>query len=231
MFKKLSDGVYGMSEGAVIEFHDFVVVFEAYGSSRASIGKLASIRQTFPGKPIRYVVSSHFHDDHLGGVRPYVAEGVTLLTTRDAEPRIRQVLAARHEMRPDTFSVRAGVPAIEIIERSRVIEDGTQRLELYQIGPTAHVDQILIGYLPKEKILIEGDLLDMGNGRPNAGGEDTEQLAAKLRELHLDVERIIPIHGMPGTLRDLEKALQMHRARAKCPRELVQRLFCDWSSR
>jgi len=230
-FKKLSDGVYGMSEGAVIEFRDFVVVFEAYGSSRASEGKLANIRRTFPGKPIRYVVSSHYHDDHLGGVRPFGAEGVTFLTTRDAEPRIREVLASRHEMRADTFSVRANIPAIEIIERSRVIEDGTQRLELYQIGPTAHVDQMLVGYLPKEKILIEGDLLDIGEGSPNAGGEDTEQLAAKLRELHLDVERIIPIHGMPGTLRDLQKALDMHRARASCPRELVQRLYCEWNSR
>ncbi len=226
-FKKLSEGVYGMSGGAVIEFRDFVVVFEAYGNSRSSEGKLANIRRAFPGKPIRYVVSSHYHDDHIGGVRPFVAQGVTFLTTRDAEPRIREVVAGRHEMRPDTISVQVRTPAIEIIERSRVLEDGTQRLELYQIGPTAHVDQMLIGYLPRQKILIEGDLLDIGEGRPSAGGEDTEQLAAKIRELKLDVERIIPIHGLPGTLRDLEKSLQMHRARARCPETLVQRLFCD----
>ncbi|MFL5493036.1 MAG: MBL fold metallo-hydrolase [Gemmatimonadales bacterium] len=229
---KLADGVYAMPGSAAIEFHDFVVVFEAYGSSRQSKANIARIRATFPGKPVRYVVSSHYHEDHLGGVRPYAAEGVTFLTTADAEARIVQVLAGRHVMRPDTFNVRPLKPTVERIERSRVIEDSTRRLVLYQIGPTAHVDKILIGYLPKEKILIEGDLLDIPGGKPSAGGEDTEQLAAKLRELRLQVERILPIHGTPGTLGDLDRALTMHRARSRCPQRLVERLFCDfWSSR
>lgn len=228
----VADGVYAMPGGAVIPFHDFVLVFEAYGSSRWSDANIARIGDTFPGKSIRYVVSSHYHEDHLGGVRPYAAEGVTFLTTADAEARIAQVLAARHVMRPDAFSLRPVTPRIEIVERTRVIEDDTRRLVLYQIGPTAHVNQMLIGYLPAERILIEGDLLDIPGGKPAAGGEDTEQLAAALRELGLDVERIIPIHGSPGTVSDLERAVTMHRARAACPQDLVRRLFCDfWSSR
>ena len=229
---KLAEGVYAMPASAAIEFRDFVVVFEAYGGSRLSDANFARIQATFPGKRVRYVVSSHYHEDHLGGVRRYAAEGATFLTTRDAEARIRNNLAGRHVMRPDTFSVRPVQPAIEIIERSRVIEDSTRRLELYQIGPTAHADQILIGYLPKERILIEGDLLDIPDGKPSAGGEDTEQLATKLGELSLEVERIIPIHGSPGTRGDLDRAVAMHRARASCPTSLVERLFCDfWTPR
>ena len=230
---KVADGVYRMPASAVIEFRDFVLVFEAYSPSSRSEGNIARIRATFPGKPIRYVVSSHYHQDHLGGVRPYAALGtVTFLTTADAEPRIVQVLNGRHLVRPDSFSVHPVKPKIEIVERLRIIEDSTRRLELYQIGPTAHVDKILIAYLPKERILIEGDLLDMPDGKPAAGGEDTEQLAAKIRELKLDVATIIPVHGLPGPMSSLEEAVRMHRARATCSRAFVQRLFCDfWSPR
>ncbi|MFL5527520.1 MAG: MBL fold metallo-hydrolase [Gemmatimonadaceae bacterium] len=229
---KVAEGVYRMPASAAIEFRDFVLVFEAYGSSGLSEANIARVRTTFPQKPIRYVISSHYHEDHLGGVRPYAAEGVTFLTTSDAVSRIATTLSGRHVMRPDTLSARSLRPKIEIVERSRVIEDSTRRLVLYQIGPTAHVDKILVGYLPKEKILIEGDLLDIPDGKPAAGGEDTEQFARKLREMGLEVEQIIPIHGLPGTMTDLQRALEMHRARAGCSQQLVQRLFCDfWSAR
>jgi hypothetical protein len=105
--------------------------------------------------------------------------------------RLRENLLVRHVFRPDSFSAVPKNPPIEIVDSIRVIEDGTRRLELYQIGPAAHVDRILIGYLPKERILIEGDLLD--------------------------VAVIVPIHGSPSsaTMQDLERAVAMQRARAK----------------
>jgi glyoxylase-like metal-dependent hydrolase (beta-lactamase superfamily II) len=183
-----------------------------------------------PAKPIRYVVSSHYHEDHLGGVREFAALGASFLTTRDAVERLRANLLARHVLRPDSFSAMPKNPTIEIVDSVRVIEDGERRLELYQIGPTAHVDRILIGYLPKERILIEGDLLDMPGEKPAAGGEDTQQFANKIREMRLDVERIVPIHGSPATatMQDLERAVAMHRARAQCSPELVTRLFCGF---
>jgi glyoxylase-like metal-dependent hydrolase (beta-lactamase superfamily II) len=228
--RKLSDGVYALQASVAVEFTDFVVVFEAYGSSRTSIGNLARVRSVIPSKPIRYVISSHYHEDHLGGVREYAALGATFITTRDAVDRLRANLLVRHVMRPDSFSTGPKKPTIEIVDSVRVIEDETRRLELYQIGPTAHVDRILIGYLPKERILIEGDLLDMPGQKPAAGGEDTEQFADKIRQLRLDVAVIVPIHGSPasGTMQDLERAVAMHRARAKCSQELVARLFCGF---
>jgi glyoxylase-like metal-dependent hydrolase (beta-lactamase superfamily II) len=228
--RKLADGVYALPGGVAVEFADFVAVFEAYGDSRRSAGNIARLRTVIPAKPIRYVISSHYHDDHLGGVREYAALGADFITTRDAVERLRANLLMRHSLRPDSFSAAPRNPAIEIVDSVRVIEDATRRLELYQIGPTAHVDRILIGYLPRERILVEGDLLDMPGERPSAGGEDTEQLAERIRALRLDVDRIVPIHGSPatGTMQDLERAVAMHRARAGCSQELVARLFCGF---
>jgi glyoxylase-like metal-dependent hydrolase (beta-lactamase superfamily II) len=213
-----------------VEFSDFVVIFEAYGDSRRSAGNIARLRSVIPAKPIRYVVSTHYHEDHLGGVREYAALGASFLTTRDAVARLRENLTGRHILRPDSFSAAPKNPTIEVVDSVRVIEDGSRRLELYQIGPSPHVDQILIGYLPKERILLEGDLLDMPGAKPSVGGEDTEQFAAKIRELRLDVAQIVPIHGSPavGTMQDLERALAMQRALRKCSTELVKRLFCEF---
>ena len=228
--RKLAEGVYALSASVAVEFNDFVVVFEAYGDSRRSAGNIARLRSVIPSKPIRYVISSHYHEDHLGGVREYAAHGASFLTTRDAVERLRENLLVRHVMRPDSFSAAPANPKIDIVDSVRVIEDGAQRLELYQIGPTAHVDRILIGYLPKDRILIEGDLLDMPGEKPAAGGEDTEQFAEKIRALRLNVERIVPIHGSPATatMQDLERAVAMHRARAQCSADLVTRLFCGF---
>ena len=38
---------------------------------------LDAVRRTVPGKPVRYVAFSHHHDDHGGGLRPYIAEGIS----------------------------------------------------------------------------------------------------------------------------------------------------------
>lgn len=226
--RKLADGVYGLQAGIAVEFNDFVVVFDAYTDNRRSIGNIARLRSVIPSKPIRYVISSHYHNDHLGGSREYAALGASFVTTRDAVGPLRDILSARHRIRPDSFSLAPRDVAIDIVDSVRIIEDGTRRLELYQIGPTAHVDRILIAYLPKERILIEADLLDTPLGRPAAGGEDTEQLMNKIHELHLDVSQIVPVHGSPAsaTMQDLERAVAMHRARASCSPELVTRLFC-----
>ena len=228
--RKLAEGVYALQGALAVEFNDFVVVFEAYGDGRRSAVNIARLRSVIPSKPIRYVISSHYHQDHLGGVREYAALGAGFITTRDAVERLRDNLLVRHAMRPDGFSAAPRNPAIEIVDSVRVIEDGTRRLELYQIGPTAHVDRILIGYLPRERILVEGDLLDMTGGNPVAGGEDTEQFAKKIAELRLDVAVLVPIHGSPGTgtMQDLDRAVAMHRALAKCSQELVARLFCGF---
>jgi hypothetical protein len=94
------------------------------------------------------------------------------------------------------------------------------------VGPNSHVNQILIGYLPAERILFEGDLLDIANGQPTAGGEDTAELASAIRSLGLTFDRLIPVHGNPGTAADLEKSLRRGLARAKCPAGAQRRAPC-----
>src|SRR5262245_109900 len=90
--RKLADGVYGLQASIAVEFSNFVVVFDAYTDNRRSVGNIAQLRSAIPSKPVRYVVSSHYHHDHLGGSREYAALGASFITTRDAVEPLRDIL-------------------------------------------------------------------------------------------------------------------------------------------
>jgi glyoxylase-like metal-dependent hydrolase (beta-lactamase superfamily II) len=188
-------------------FHDFIVVFEAPLGSAYTAASLALIRATVPDKPIRYVVSTHFHFDHVAGVRTYIAEGIPILTTPDAIAVIERIGAAKHSMHPDALSRMPRTPRVEAVTGRRVIDDGTNRVELYDIGPTDHVTHMVAAYFPKDEVLFEADLWDIGSTEQVIAGTDTVALAAKIRELGLQVKRIVPVHGAPGTIRMLDQAL------------------------
>ena len=70
---------------------------------------------------------------------------------------------------------------------------------------------MIVAYLPKERILFEADALDLDVPDGQVGtpvvGDDTRQLARKIDELGLAVERIVPVHGRIGTIEDLRESL------------------------
>ena len=80
----LAPGVVLMGGGShnsiAVEFKDYVTVIEGPLSNQRTNAVVAEVRKTFPNKPIRYLVNTHNHFDHLGGVRGYVAEGATVIT-------------------------------------------------------------------------------------------------------------------------------------------------------
>lgn len=188
-------------------FRDDVVVFEAPLSGKYSKAGLDLVHVTAPGKPIRCVVSTHFHFDHVAGVRTYVAEGVPIVTTPDAKGVIERVASAQHTMHPDALSRSPQSPRVETVTDKRVFDDGTNRAELYDFGPTEHVAQMLVAYFPKQKVLFVADLWDIVSTDLVIAGSDAVTLAQRIRERGLQVERIIPVHGVPGTMEMLNNGL------------------------
>lgn len=207
--KKLADGVYailGPYNSVFVVFKDYVLVLEAGLSNRYAQSSIAKIKKVASDKPIRYLVSTHFHYDHLGGVRSYIAEGATIVTTPTAKTAIEYAADATHAMRPDALSLNPKAPIVETIKDKRVFDDGLRRVELYQIS-SPHVAEMIIAYMPKEKLLFEADMLDIHEAGIHPAGNDTVDLAQQLKRLKLDIERIIPVHGRMGTIADLEQAL------------------------
>jgi hypothetical protein len=100
---------------------------------------------------------------------------------------------------------------METVAENYVISDGARNLHISYVQPLAHVEGMLMAYLPKERIIVEADLFD---GPPN-NTSDAASAAAfynHVQRLGLDVATVIPIHGSPVTwtefLRETEKSRQ-----------------------
>lgn len=216
---KLGENVYailGDYNSIVAILRDHVVVLEPGGSPRAASAMIAKIQELAPGMPIRYVVATHWNYDHLGGVRSYVAEGSTIVGPPSVKTAAELAVASERPLHPDTLSALARPLRFEALgSKKRVFTDGTVTLEVYDISPTPHSDEMLIAYLPNQKVLYVADMFDLNvPGHVGTGGNDTADLAAKVASLGLVVERIVPVHGQIGTMADLQQALS-RRSRAR----------------
>jgi glyoxylase-like metal-dependent hydrolase (beta-lactamase superfamily II) len=209
----VGDGVF-MIRGAYnlmfAEFRDHVLLVEApLGEAHAS-NVLGLVAGTVPGKPVR-LVATHFHFDHIGGVRTAVARGIPILTAPDARPVIEQSLASVQLMRPDEFARKPRRATIRTAGRKTVLDDGSQRVELYDFGPSPHVEQILVAYFPRQKLLHVADLFDVLTPELVIAGVDAVVMHQRIREFGLDVERIVPMHGVPVTIEHLRGGLEIRR--------------------
>ena len=212
---KLGEDVYlapGEYNSVFVVFNDYVLALEAGSDNQSSANLIAQIKETAPGKPIRYLVSTHFHFDHISGARSYIAEGATIVTTPDAKSVIERAAAATHTMRPDALSRSPRAPVIETMKGKRVFDDGAHRVELYEFS-NPHCAEMIIAWLPKEKVLFEADMLDITYpDHVGQGGEDTAALLEKIQEIGLAVERIVPVHGQLGTIEHLRRAVLRDKA-------------------
>jgi glyoxylase-like metal-dependent hydrolase (beta-lactamase superfamily II) len=217
--QKVASGVYYLTGGThhsvVVEFADYLAVIEAPQNEARSLAVIREIRKAVGKKPIRYIINTHHHFDHSGGLRTYVEEGATVITQDINKAFYEKVLspAAPRTLNPDSLALeKKKIPTlnIETVADKKVLMDKTRTLELYLIKDSPHNDGILMAYLPAEKILVEADVYTppAPNAPPaTAVSPSTTNLVANIERLKLDVEKILALHG-PGvaTKADLYKA-------------------------
>lgn len=197
---ELAKGVYfGETKGMSsmwVEFQDFVLVVEAPGSEKQSLETMRQIKETIGEKPIRYLVTTHSHEDHNGGIRTYAAEGVTIITQERNENAIRDHFSYPFTLEPDRLAQSPQEPKIELVTDRKTITDGTRTVELLHLE-APHAEGSLLTYLPRERLLFESDLFTILRGQSGAGAirPDAQLLYDTVTKEGWRVNQIVPGHG------------------------------------
>jgi glyoxylase-like metal-dependent hydrolase (beta-lactamase superfamily II) len=211
--QKAADGVWYVTGGShhsvVIEMKDHVIVVEGPLNDERALAVIAETRALVPNKPIKYLVVSHHHFDHAGGVRAFAGEGVTLVTHDLGRPFFERVIAAPATVRPDYLAKSGRKAGVEGVRDRRVLSDGTRTVEIRHIVGNLHADDMLMVYLPKEKFLIEADAYTPP--APNVAPMSPPSpfnvnLVENITKQGLAVDQILPLHGRMVPLAELQKA-------------------------
>ncbi len=197
--REVAEGVWHIGGGGTyamfVEMDDHVV---AVGGTAAVAQAVPELRKAVTGKPIRYGVLTHHHSDHVLGVPTYVAEGATVLAATAHEQVVRDAAGDEGELK------------LETVDSTRVLSDGQRRVEIVDIGPTAHTEHLLVAWLPDEGILFEADHFAMPRTGPVPPAvSSTHTFARALARHGLKPQRILSSHSpVPGTMGDLEAAVK-----------------------
>jgi glyoxylase-like metal-dependent hydrolase (beta-lactamase superfamily II) len=210
-FVQIADGVYqiqGTSHNTIIiEMRDHVVAVEGPLYEERSYPVVKAVKERFPIKPIRYVIPTHHHLDHAGGIRGFMAEGAIVVVPFMAENFYARVAKALHTLRPDSLERNRRAVVIESYGGGpRVLTDGNRQIEIWPL-PTSHAEDFQVIYLPREKILIEADHVSPRKGQVRSAPA-VKELVEGIDKLNLDVTTVAGIHGDTAPMQVVRAAAQ-----------------------
>ncbi|MBM3523657.1 MAG: MBL fold metallo-hydrolase [Alphaproteobacteria bacterium] len=208
--EKVADGVWFVSGGShnsvAIEMKDHLVLVEAPLNDLRTLPVIEHVRGLVPGKPIRYVINSHQHFDHAGGLRTAAGEGITIVAQSDIAKYLRTAFATRNTIAPDRLAQSGRKASFLPIGKNRMMTDGSRTLQILDIKNSVHSGTFLMVYMPKEKLLIQADAytpLPPNAPAPNPPNANHVNLVTNIEGQKLAVERILPLHGRVVPLGEL----------------------------
>lgn len=209
--EKLGDGLYRLTTGpgsydsVIVEFKDYVMMLEAGQSIARGEAYIAETKKLIPNKPIRYVMNTHPHSDHTGGLPALVAEGAIVITQKNNVEFLDRALNTPRTLLTDRLAQHPRKARIEAVEEKKVYSDGTRVVEMYHVYPAPHSNGLIIAFMPKEKVLFQGDF-SVIPGEP--ANDHVKALVPVLEKLNLDFDRYINVHvsAAPQHKEDVWKA-------------------------
>jgi ribonuclease BN (tRNA processing enzyme) len=204
----------GTANNLIVAMKDFLVVFDAPYGELQSRWTIDAAKAKYPGKPIKYLVLTHHHMDHTGGMRTYVAEGATVVVPSEAKDYFEKVVRAPHTLVPDDLQKRPRVPVIYGVFENMTIKDDTAEIRLYNLSAASnaeaprntnpHVDGMLIGHVIDSKLIYVTDLISPRGPIPRSA--ETIAVGKSLREFDIKDTDLLFAGGHGATVKQPEIA-------------------------
>jgi glyoxylase-like metal-dependent hydrolase (beta-lactamase superfamily II) len=201
--QQFAPGIWYLAGGAVnstlVDFDRFVAVVETGANLARARATIAQVRK-MTDKPIVHV-NSHHHVDHWSGLRDWIMADATIITHEMNRGLYEQVLKNPYTLAPDDFSRNPKPAKFEFVKDRHTLTDGRRTMEIYWIEGNLHAANMLMSYLPNEKLLIVTDIFNMfyeprSNDPPDGFASPyTMNLWDNIQRLKLDVRFIAPGHG------------------------------------
>ena len=218
---KVADKVWdvriGGNGGAVIEFADHLVMFEAYNNEADTFARLDVADALVPGKKVTHVIVSHHHFDHSGGLRAAVSRGLTIVARRGNEGIFREMVARPAPNFPDALARNPQELKFLPVDEHLALDDGTMRVDVYHAVGHLHMAEAVFAYIPGPRIFLEGDFTTHDWDWHWWGGAYLDSV----ERYGLDPALNIPVHGIVTTFDETIAAIerQVQNARDYCTRQ------------
>jgi glyoxylase-like metal-dependent hydrolase (beta-lactamase superfamily II) len=204
----------GAGNSTLFEFDDHLTLFEAYGSEANARAMFERARALVPGKPLTEVIVSHHHFDHTGGLRAAVAEGLTIVAQRGNEAFLREVTARPARLFPDLLGKNPRQIQIRTVDDYLKLRDGSMEIDIYRVVANSHMADGLMVYVPRDRLLVQGDLFDVSWEIYWWGSSYMDNV----RHRKLQVDRDVPVHGRVLPFAEVQQHIdrQIKAAQALC---------------
>jgi hypothetical protein len=179
---------------ALIKQSDGIVVLEAPIGSGYSEKVLAEIEKRFPATPIKAVITTSDAWPHLGGVREYVARGITVYALDLNQPILERLIASPYAQMPDTLAAKNVRAKMKYVSTKTVLGTGANRLEIYPIRSESG-ERMLMVYFPEHHLLYGSDLVQGGQGGGFFMPQYLTELNDAVKREGLQVNTVFAMHA------------------------------------
>jgi hypothetical protein len=213
----------GGANSVLFEFADHLTMFEAPSSQAWTKALIERARATVPGKPVTELVVSHHHFDHTGGIRQAMAEGLTIIAHKGTEGLFREIASRAGTIAPDALGPTPKPLKFKAVDDHLRLGDATMQVDLYHVVSNSHMAEALFAYVPKDRLLVEGDFFDVGWELYWWQKTYADNIA--YRQLQVDSD--VPVHGrvvpIAQVMQDIERMTKA--AEAVCTRTQAAGVF------
>ena len=197
----------GGANNLIVNMKDGLAVFDAPTDEGQSKWVIDAAKAKYPGKPIKYLVLTHHHMDHTGGMRAFAAEGASVIVPAPDKAYFEQVIKAPHTLEPDAQQKAMKPATVQEVKDSFSIKDDSAEINLYNIA-NPHVDGFLLIHVVKDNILWVTDLISPRG--PITRNPQTLAVGEALRKHNITGAIIAGGHGATAKQADIAQALAMN---------------------